>query len=261
MKRGRKEVTRIQFEGVAADGGLVFLSNIGSNQTETVFKATAYANGIMEIAIDYKETIPRVAELVSGFFSWKSNFSGLDSVILNYRNIRLQVKNTAGRKDIICMLMQAMAMPGYKDSDNDVSVDTQTCQKHIPLRNSDKPNMRHRIHTNSFDFEDIFKWEKSLWYRNSCTRESIPIISLKDGIVTVGCIHSSTIYGFIAGLRKFFVPYSNFYGVKAVEVEFNEFSIRVDGQNIDRIWYLYRDIFRGLWEKGNTPQIQSQKME
>ena len=129
----------IHFEGVAADGGLVFeasvlLPKIGSNWMKTAFKAIAYANRVMEIAIDYTESVSRVAELISRMFSRKSNFANLDSVILNYRNIRLQVKNTSGRKDIICMLMKAMAILGYKDGNNDVSVDTQIYQKRIPQK-------------------------------------------------------------------------------------------------------------------------------
>lgn len=256
-RNGRKEVTMIRFEGVATDGGFVFkasvfLPNIGSNWTETAFKATAYADGVMEIAIDCTETIPRVAELVSGMFSRKSNFTNLDSVILNYRNIRLQIGRSTGRKDIICMLMKAMSASDYKDGDNEVSVDTQTCQKRNPLRDSDRPNMRYEIYTNFFRFDEIFKWGKSLWFRNPDTRESIIISSIKDGIVTVESSAGGLISDFVAELKKFFVPYSNFYGVKALEVEFNQFSIRVDEQNTDRILYLYKrscDMSSGLWEK------------
>lgn len=256
-RNGRKEVTMIRFGGVAADGGFVFKAavfspNVGGNWTETAFKATAYADGVMKIAIDYAESISRVAELVSGMFSKKSNFANLNSVILNYRNIRLQVGKSTGRKDIICMLMKAMSIPNYKDGDNDVSVDIQTCQKRNPLRNSDRQNMRYEIYTNSFSFDEIFKWGKSLWFRNPVTRESIIISSIKDGIVTVYSAAGDLISDFVAELRKFFVPYSNFYGVKAVEVEFNQFSIRVDEQNCDRILYLYErscGMSSGLWEK------------
>lgn len=256
-KNGRKEVTMIGFEGVAVDGGFVFkasvfLPNIGGNWTETAFKTTAYEDGVMEIAIDCTETIPRVAELVSGMFSRKSNFTNLDSVILNYRNICLHIGRSTGRKDIICMLMKAMAASDYKDGDNEVSVDTQTCQKRNPLRDSDKSNMRYEIYTNFFRFDEIVEWSKSLWFRNPCTRDSMIITSLKDGIITVDCIAGGTISGFVAELKKFFVPYSNFYGVKAIEVEFNQFSIRVDEQNVDRILYLYKrscDMSSGLWEK------------
>lgn len=257
IRNGRKEVTMIRFEGVATDGGFVFkasvfLPNIGSNCTETAFKATAYADGVMEIAIDCTETIPRVAELVSGMFSRKSNFTNLDSVILNYRNIRLQIGRSTGRKDIICMLMKAMSASDYKDGDNEVSVDTQTCQKRNPLRDSDRPNMWYEIYTNFFRFYEIFKWGKSLCFSNLNTRKSIIISSIKDGIVTVESSASALVSDFVAELKKFFVPYSNFYGVKALEVEFNQFSIRVDEQNTDRILYLYKrscDMFSGLWEK------------
>lgn len=256
-RNGRKEVTMIRFEGVATDGGFVFkasvfLPNIGGKWTETAFKATAYADGVMEIAIDCTETIPRVAELVSGMFSRKSNFTNLDSVILNYCNLRLQIGRSTSRKDIICMLMKAMSASDYKDGDNEVSVDTHTCQKQNPLRDSDRPNMRYEIYTNFFRFDERFKWGKSLWFRNLDTRESIIITSIKDGIVTVESSTGDLISDFVAELKKFFVPYSNFYGVEALEVEFNEFSIRVDEQNTDRILYLYKrscNMSSGLWEK------------
>lgn len=152
------------------------------------------------------------------------------------------------------MLMKAMAMPGYKDVDNDVSVDTETCQKRIPLRDSDSDlfNLRDEIYTNSFRFDEISNWGKDLWFRNPTTRESIIISSIKDGIVTVESTAGGLISDFVAELRKFFIPYSNFYGVKAVEVEFNQFAIRVDEQNSGRILYLYErscDMSGGLWEK------------
>ncbi len=254
---GRNEVTMSNFKGIAADGGFifeaaVFTPNIGFNWTETAFKVTAYADGVMEIAIDYTESIAKVAELVSGLFSKKSNFANLDSVILNYRNIRLQVGKTTGRKNIICMIMKAMSMPDYKGSDNNVSVDTQTCQKHNPLRDSDKPNMHNEVYANSFRFDGIFNWKKSLWFRNHDTRENILISSIKDGIVTIECTIGGLISDFAAELRKFFVPYSNFYGVKALEIEFNQFSMRVDEQNIDQILYLYQrscDMSSSLYDK------------
>ena len=244
-KNGRKEITMIRFEGVATDGGFIFeasmlLSNIESNMTKTTFKAIAYADGVMEIAIDYSESISKVAELVSGMFSRKSNFANLDSVILNYRNIRLQINNTTGRKDIICMLMKAMAMPGYKDCDNNISIDTQTCQKINPLRDSDIPNMQYEIYANSFLFDEIYKCGKILWFANPHTGQSILISSIKDGIVTVDGIVGDLISDFVEKLRKFFVPYSNFYGVKAIEFKFNDFSIKVDEQNVNKILYLYK---------------------
>lgn len=244
MKRtGRKEVSIINFEGVATDGGFifeaeVFLPNIGGNWTETAFKATAYEGGVMEIAIDCAESIQRVAELVSGMFSNKSNFANLNSVILNYRNICLQVGKANGRKDIISMVMKAMSMPGYKDKDNDVSVDTQICQEKNPLRDSDIIQIEK--YSNFFRFDYICKWGKSLLYRMPYTRNSILISSWKDGIVTVDCIAGNSISEFTAELKKFFIPYSNFYGVKAVEVKFNQFSIIVDEQNAGKILALYQ---------------------
>lgn len=256
-KNGRKEVTMIHFEGVASDGGLVFNAavfspDIGGNWTQTALKVTSYVEGVMEIAIDCMESIPRVAELVSGMFSRKSNFANLDSVILNYRNICLQVGKNTGRKNIICMIMKAMSMPGYKNISNDINVDTQICQKHIPLRDSDKLNMRYEMYANSFRFREIFEYGKNLWFKNPVTMESIIISSIKDGVVTVESTAGSFLSDFVAELKKFFVPYSNFYGIKALEVEFNEFSIKVDDQNVGQILSLYErscDMSRGLYEK------------
>ncbi|MCI8640270.1 MAG: hypothetical protein HFJ59_00070 [Clostridia bacterium] len=233
-RNGRKEVTMIRFKGVATDGGFifgasVFIRNIENNwKKETAFKATTYADGVMEIAIDYTESISRVAELISGMFSRISNFANLNSVILNYRNIRLHVKNTTGRKNIICMLMKAMEIPGYKDSYNDVSVDTQICQKSLPLKNPDRLNIGYEIYANYFHFDEILEGQKSLWFRNACTRKSMIIASLKDGIVTVDCKASNiTISDFIRDLSKFFAPYSNFYGVKAIVAELYESYFKI----------------------------------
>ena len=244
MKRkGRKEVTWINFEGVVADGGFVFKAdvynpNIGSNRTQTAIKATSYEGGVMEIAIDYSKSIPRVAEIISGMFSRKSNFSNLEAVILNYRNICLQVRNSTGRKDIICMLMKAMSMPDYKKDYNDVFVDTEICRRSTPLRESDK-DMWYENFTNFFRFERICEWGKGLCFRKIFSMDSIEISSIKDGIVTAECMIGSSIEKFVANLRKFFIPYSNLYGVKAVEIEFNGFAITMDEHNVDRILELF----------------------
>ena len=256
-KNGRKEVTMIHFEGVASDGGFVFNAavftpKIGGYWTQTALKVTSYVKGVMEIAIDCTESIQRVAELVSGMFSRKSNLANLDSVILNYRNIHLQVGKSTGRKNIICMIMKAMSMPGYKNNNNDINADTQICQKCIPLRDSDKLNMRYEMYANSFRFGEIFGYGKSLWFRDADTREIIIISSIKDGVVTVESTAGSFLSDFVTELKKFFVPYSNFYGVKALEVEFNEFSIKVDDQNVGQILSLYErscDMSSGLYEK------------
>lgn len=257
QKNGRKEVTFFKFDGVAVDGGFVFYANvffpnIGGNWTKTPLKVSSYSDGVMEIAIDYTESIQRVAKLISGMFSKKNNFASLDSVILNYRNIRLQVGKTTGKKDIISMIMKAMSMPGYKNSDNDVTVDTQICRAFVPLRNSDKADMWYKFSTNSFYFNEMFTWGKTLGFSNFNKRNDIFITSLKDGIVTVDSGSDFLVSKFVAKLRNFFVPYSNFYGVKALEVEINQFSIRVDEQNVDRILYLYQrscGMSRALYEK------------
>lgn len=150
------------------------------------------------------------------------------------------------------MLMKEMSKPEYKDGDNDVHVDTETCQKLIPLRDSDFLNMPYETYTNSFRFDEITEWGKDLWFRNPYTRDSMIVSSLKDGVATVDSVAGDTISEFVSELKKFFVPYSNFYGVKAVEVEFNQFAIRVDEQNVDQILYLYQRscaMSSGLWEK------------
>lgn len=256
-RNGRKEVTVGRFKGVATDGGFVFaadvfLPNIGGNWETTEFKAIAYEDGVMEIAIDYAEGISRVAEVVSGMFSRKSNFSNLEAVILNYNNIRLQIGKNTGRKDIICMFMKAVSMPDCKVQD--VYVDTEVCKICVPLRESDEQCMRYEAYAYAryFRFDEIFKWGKSLWFRNPYTRESLIILSLKDGTVTVDPMAGDSISDFVGELMELFNPYSNFYGVKAVEVEFNQFSIRVDEQNAGRILRLYErscDMSHGLWER------------
>lgn len=256
-RNGRKEVALVSFDGVTEDGGFVFMASVFVlnkrwNRTETEFKTLAYENGVMEIAVDWKETIPHVAQLVAGMFSRKSNFGNLAFLILNYRNTCFRIGRNTGRKDIICMLMKAMSEPNYKNEANVVFVDTQTCQRLSPLRVSDRRNMQYEFYTNSFCFDEILKWGKSLLFMNSNTMERIAISAMRDGIVTVESSAGSLISDFVAELKKFFVPYSNFYGVKALEVNFNQFSTRVDEQNIDKILYLYKkscDMSSGLWER------------
>ena len=107
-KNGRKEITYIfsnGFKGVTSDGGLVFDADVylpnlkkESNWVETEFKLMTYENGIMEIAIDSEKTISIVVSLVCGIFSKSSNLNEVDSVIFNYRNVRLQIWKNTGRK-------------------------------------------------------------------------------------------------------------------------------------------------------------------
>lgn len=246
MRRdGRKEITMGRFYGVSADGGLVFNASVflfkkGWNRTEIAFKITSYATGIMEIAVDWREKISDIAGLVSGMFSEKGNFKNVDSVIVKYRNIRLCVNGNTGKKNIVCMLMKAISVADCKNGDNKISVDTQICQVRYPLRASDTTNMFLKTCTNYFRFDEILKYGKSMWFRNPITEEVIAISSIKDGIVTVESIASDLICDFATKIKKFFHPYSNFYGIKAVEIEINEFQISVDEQNMDRILYLYQ---------------------
>lgn len=237
-RNGRKEITVGHFKGVTTDGGFVFAADVERTEKRTKLKAIAYEDGVMEIAIDCAEGISRAAEVVSGMFSKKSNFSNLESVILNYNNIRLQIGKNTGRKDIICMFMKAVSMPNCKAQD--VYVDTEVCKIGTPLRESDKLHIECEIYDRSFRFDEICKCKKSLWFRKLCTKQSLIILSLRDGMVSVDPIAGNKVSDFVSELRKFFNPYSNFYGIKAVEVEFNEFSIRVDEQNAGRLLYLYK---------------------
>lgn len=252
-RNGRKEVTVGRFKGVATDGGFVFVAYIEGRGKKTKLKAIAYEDGVIEIAIDCAESISKVAEVVSGMFSKKSNFLNLESVILNYNNIRLQIGRNTGRKDIICMFMKAVSVPDCKVQY--VHVDTEVCKIDIPLRDSDKLGISCRVYDNTFKFDEIFKWGKSLWFRNPYTGKSLIILSIKDGIVTVDTTAGGKVPDFVRKVRGLFNPYSNFYGVKAVEVEINEFSIRMDEQNAGRILALYyrsREMNYGL----QTREIQ-----
>lgn len=257
----------IMFEGVTVNGDFifnasVFFPSIGDDWKQTAFKVIAYEDGVIEIAVDCAESISRVAELVSGMFSRKSNFSNLDSVILNYCNIRLQIGRSTGRKNIICMVMKEMSTSDYRNSDNEVFVDIRICQKQNPLKDLDGTNMKYELYNNSFYFDEIVEWSKSLWFRSIGTGKCMCITSLKKGIATVEGMPGVSISEFVSELRKFFIPYSNFYGIRAIEVEFNQFSIKIDEQNAGRIMSLYRrscDMSNGLWEKEiqeyyNSPQ-------
>ena len=252
-KNGRKEITYISsngFKGVTSDGGfvfnaLVYIPNIKkeSNWVETEFKLITYGNGIMEIAIDSEKTISIVVSLVCGIFSKRSNLNGVDSVIFNYRNVRLQIWKNTERKDIICMLMKAMSEPDYMDGDNEIHVNTDICQNHKPLRNSDI-NERESRWANCLYFDQLFG-RNLLIFRDMYVDEDIWISSIKNGVVTIESpTYDFDVFEFITSLKKFFIPYSNSYGVKALEVEFNHFSIKVDEQNIDRILYMGAQIRR-----------------
>lgn len=243
-KSERKEVTSISFKGVAVDGGFVFYACFmpaEERKMETItFKITSYVKGVMEIAIDCEQRMPLVAKLMARMFAKESNFANLDFVIFNYRNIRLRIGKNVGRKTITRMMLKAMSKPEYKVQDNDITVDTCICQKCVPLRSSDTILMPYLMKSNSFQFDEVYRCGKYLWFINCASRESIIISSIKDGVVTVESVAGEIISDFVAELRKPFVPYSNFYGIKALEVSINDFSIRIDAQNSDRILELYR---------------------
>lgn len=237
----RKEVAIINFEGVAKDGSLLFNSAVFSDSRakklkKIIFKVISYADGVMEIAIDYKESIKRVSELITGMFSEKSNSGNLDFIILNYRNVCLKFGRNTEKKEINCMIMKRISVI---DNNDDALVDTQVCNKYKLFRES-----------NFFWFDEVSK--SGLWFRNLNTKESITISSIENGIVTVEGTVGDSIVDIVAELRKMFVSYSNFYGVKAVEMKFNRFSMRVNEQNIDRILYLYNigwNMFDDLYGK------------
>lgn len=243
-KNNRNELTSFMFKGVTTDGGFVFDVDFITEMKTTTFKLTSYINGVMEIAIDCTEKMPVVAKLISNMLARESCFANLDFVILNYRNIHLQIGKNVDRKTITRMMLAAISKEEYKEQDNNITVDTCICQKDVPLRNSDVLYISDLMYLNSFEFEEIYKEQtrnrKYLWFRNYSTRESIIISSIKDGIVTLERPGSGLIVDYVDVLRKAFVPYSNFFGIKALEVEFNDFSIRMDDRNSDRILYLYR---------------------
>lgn len=263
MKKGRKELTMVDFRGVSADGGFVFRAFSfpdGSMWKSVLVKLTAYAKGIAEIAISCEETPQRVAQVVAGMFASQSHFANFDLVILNYRNVRLEISKSVGRKDIFSMLMKAMSTPEYRSNDNEVVVDMQVCRQVQPLKESDSWELYGFINLNSFHFDEVFKWCKGLCFRNLFTDEHIEISYIKEGIVTVEPRLGSSITKFVEDLQCFFVPYSNLYGVKAIEVEFNHFSMRVDEQNAGRVLeYFDRAcaISSGLYEKERQEYLNS----
>lgn len=261
----QKGVSTINFEGVTVDGCFIFkeVFFLPKTKKETIFKVISFSNGFMEIAIDHTESIQKVAELVSGMFSKKSIFSNLDSVIMNYRNIRLQLRKTNGKKDIINMLMKAMSAPGYKDRNNEISIDTKTCQSSTWLKDSKQSQeMSYNIFANSECFNEIFKCKKVLFFMKHSTSNIIHISSLKDGIITVDSIVGDRISDFITNLRELFVPHSNMYGIKAIELEFNQFAITMDEHNANRILELfYRSLAMSkmLYEKELNEYYSSPK--
>lgn len=263
MRKGRKELTMVDFRGVSVDGGFIFRAFTFPNFSKwdsVLVKLTAYAQGIAEISISCEETPQRVAEVVAGMFASQSHFTDLDLVILNYRNVRLEISKSIGRKSIFSMLMKAMSTPEYRNNDNEVVVAMQVCQQVEPLKGSDFWGLYGFMNMNSFHFDKVFKWCKELCFRNPFTSERIEISCIKEGIVTAEAMVGSSITKFVENLQNFFVPYSNLYGVKAIEVEFNQFSMRVDEQNANRVLeYFDRSlaISSGLYEKERQEYLNS----
>ena len=161
----RKEIS-FKFVGVATDGSftfkaLIFLPISGGILGETRFNITSYEKGNMEIAVAHDENTLLVSAILSGLFSTKSIFSVLNLLVLNYRNIHLEIRKNSNKEDIMDKLTQAMINPEYKDSNNHIGVDTRSCQERhiVDFKNED-------IYSNSFYFDGIDKKSKSLRFKN-----------------------------------------------------------------------------------------------
>ena len=257
MKRkGRKEITIVGFKGVLKNGSFMFLGTVFSHHLDSIwrivpFQVLSYQDGIMEIVIDSAESISKVAEFISGMFSKKSNLYGLDFVICHYRHIHLRISKHTGRKNIISMLIKALITSSYDASGAFYTIDAQICQIDYPLRNSD--DLRYEVHKNSFQFDELSCFQKDLWFIHYDSGNIIRIPSIQNGIISINFSAGNLIPDLLAQLKMFFTPYSNFYGVKAIEnVELNEFTICVDSQNVDNLFYLFNlglDMKHNLWER------------
>ena len=178
MRKERKEVTKLIYVGNASDGGFVFQARTFENiQYDTDVKLISYEKGVACLAFDSLVLLHRVAEIVAGCFSKQSNFK-VDKIKITYRNISVTVTKAEGRKNIICMLLKAL-----KNSKevNDVVLDTQICQKLVPLK--EEPIEAFEFFdsfTAGFEFEEVASWSKDLWFRNY-RNECLVISSLKEG--------------------------------------------------------------------------------
>lgn len=264
MKReGRKELAVLHFHGVSKDGGFVFKAYHFPSGKVTYVKMTSYDDGKAEIAIDCSVEPAIVAEVAAGMFAKQSNVCQMDYIVIKYKNISLKVHKNIGRKDIYAMLMKAMSSTEYKATDNDVEVDTEVCcisyekgEEIIPYyydwqiqkKVEDLPDYSELLTV--FEFDDEFA--STLCFRDFWKDQNILIKSLRDGIVEADALVGDEISSFISSLAKFFTPYADMYGIRAVDVSFNEFSMRIDSRNVEKALDFYeisREISDWLYEK------------
>lgn len=254
MKRERKEVTKLVYLGNTSDGGFVFQTRTFGNDTDV--KLTSYEKGVACLAFDYSVSLHRVAEIVAGCFAKQSNFK-VDKIEIAYRNISVTVTKAEGRKNIICMLLKALKT---SKEVNDVAVDMQICEKLAPLK--EEPIEAFEFFdslTAGFEFEKVTSWSKDLWFRNY-RNECLVISSLKDGIIKVEAIAGDHIKDFVKTISRCFIPYNNMYGIKGIEVSFNEFSMMVYEWNVNHIYEMYErccGMTHELWEKEWEEYIHS----
>ena len=256
MRKERKEVTKLVYLGNASDGGFVFQTRTFENIDKTDVKLTSYEEGVACLAFDYSVSLHRVAEIVAGCFSKQSNFK-VDKIKIAYRNISVIITKSEGRKNIICMLMKALKTS--KEVKN-VAEDTQICEKTAPLKEGPSEVFKFfDSFTTSFEFEKITSYSKELWFRNY-QNECLVISSLKDGIIKAEAIAGDHIKEFLKTISRCFSPYNNMYGVKGVEISFNEFSMTVYEWNVNHIYEMYEtscDMTHELWEKEWEEYIHS----
>lgn len=256
MRKERKEVTKLVYLGNASDGGFVFQTRTFENIDKTDVKLTSYEEGVACLAFDYSVSLHRVAEIVAGCFSKQSNFK-VDKIKIAYRNISVIITKSEGRKNIICMLMKALKTS--KEVKN-VAEDTQICEKTAPLKEGPSEVFKFfDSFTTSFEFEKITSYSKELWFRNY-QNECLVISSLKDGIIKAEAIAGDHIKEFLKTISRCFSPYNNMYGVKGVEISFNEFSMTVYEWNVNHIYEMYEtscDMTHELSEKEWEEYIHS----
>ncbi len=272
-RRERKEVTFLQIKGVSEDGSFIY--EVYASNLYTKIKLISYMNGTAEIAVETSVSISDLAKLASGIFSKHSNFFNVNSLVLNYRSIKLVVCKNNGRKDIISMLLKALST-SKSDNYSAISfIDMDVCSVKYDdnpsyFKNTSKitlfaPSSIWIKKLYSFDFEDILCWGKNMFFSSQFTKDCFTLSSLKNGIVTVECLAGGSISNFLKILKNFFIPYSNMYGIKGIEVDFNGFSIHIDDRNIDKIYSLFHqscDFSSLLYEKDlndyyNSPEYTS----
>lgn len=257
MRKERKEVTKLIYVGNASDGGFVFQARTFENiQYDTDVKLISYEEGVACLAFDSLVLLHRVAEIVAGCFAKQSNFK-VDKIEIAYRNISVTVTKAEGGKNIICMLLKALRT---SKEVNDVAVDMQICEKLAPLKVDPSEAFEFfDSFATGFKFEKVTSWSKDLWFRNY-RNECLVISSLKDGIIKVEAIAGDHIKDFVKTISRCFIPYNNMYGIKGIEICFNEFSMMVHEWNVNHIYEMYErccGMTHELWEKEWEEYIHS----